>query len=156
MLKYVMIGTMVLLTLAGCGEENSLMTTNNKSSEEVSGGSSGIVAGSLEPTLTLQDIQHDTATFLYRLQNQTEQVQTIHFPSSQKYDYVLSDDKGEALKTYSANKSFVKEKENVELKQAEVLEYTIMIEDLAPGNYTLEMWLATDEQYKQTIEFSIK
>lgn len=155
MLKYVMIGTMVLLTLAGCGEENSFMTTKNESSEEVSG-SSGIVAGSLEPTLTLKGVEKDTATFLYRLQNQTEQVQTILFPSSQKYDYVLSNDKGDALKTYSANKSFVKEKENVELKQAEVLEYTIMIEDLEPGNYTLEMWLASEKQYKQTIDFSVK
>lgn len=155
MLKYAMIGTMLLLTLAGCGEEDSFLNTNNKSSEEVSG-SSGIVAGSLEPTLTLKAIKNNTATVLYRLQNQTEQVQTIQFPSSQKYDYVLSNDKGETLKSYSANKSFAKEKENVELKQAEVLEYTIMIEDLSPGDYTLEMWLATDEQYKQSINFSVE
>ena len=154
MFKYAMIGTIVLLTLSGCGEENSLMNTSNESSEQVSG-SSGIVAGSLEPTLTLTATENDTATFLYRIQNQTEQVQTIHFPSSQKYDYTLSNEEGEALKTYSANKSFVKEEENVELKQAEVLEYTIMIEDLKPGSYTLDMWLATEEQYKQTINFSI-
>ncbi|WP_165999797.1 BsuPI-related putative proteinase inhibitor [Bacillus sp. Cs-700] len=155
MVKYAMIGTMVLLTLSGCGEENSLMNTTNESSEQVSG-SSGIIAGSLEPTLTLTATKNDTATFLYRIQNQTEQVQTIHFPSSQTYDYTLFNDEGEALKTYSATKSFVKEEENVELKQAEVLEYTIMIEDLKPGSYTLDMWLATEEQFKQTVNFTIE
>ncbi|WP_273835628.1 BsuPI-related putative proteinase inhibitor [Guptibacillus sedimenti] len=156
MVKYAMIGTMVLLTLSGCGEENSLMmNTKNESSEQVSG-SSGIVAGSLEPTLTLTATENETATFLYRIQNQTEQVQTIHFPSSQTYDYTLYNDEGEALKTYSANKSFVKEEETVELKQAEVLEYTITIEDLKPGSYTVDMWLATEEQFKQTVNFSIE
>ncbi|MFK3961293.1 BsuPI-related putative proteinase inhibitor [Guptibacillus hwajinpoensis] len=156
MLKYVMIGTMVLLTLTGCGEENTTMNTNNNTSEQVSG-SSGIVAGSLEPTLQLETTESGAATFLYRIQNQTERVQSIHFPSSQKYDYTLSNEQGEVLKTYSATKSFLKEEENVKLKQAESLEYTIIVDELTPGSYTLEVWLATDGegQFKQSIDFTI-
>ena len=153
-----MVGTMVLLTLTGCGEENATMNTNttNNTSEQVSG-SSGIVAGSLEPTLQLETTESGAATFLYRIQNQTERVQSIHFPSSQKYDYTLSNEQGDVIKTYSATKSFLKEEENVTLKQAESLEYSIIVDELTPGSYILEVWLATDGegQFKQSIDFTI-
>ncbi|MGB8000566.1 MAG: BsuPI-related putative proteinase inhibitor [Anaerobacillus sp.] len=155
MLKYITMGTMVLLLLSGCGEENTSMNVNSSTNEST--GSSGIVAGSIEPSLSLEKKGNGKAIFQYTIQNQTEQVQSIHFPSSQKYDYKLYNKAGDTLQTYSADKSFVKEEEDVELKQAEVLEYTFTIDQLSPGPYTLEAWLATEGEgdYKTTIDFTI-
>ncbi|MDQ0484190.1 BsuPI-related putative proteinase inhibitor [Guptibacillus hwajinpoensis] len=157
MVKYFTVGTIVLLMLSGCGEENSSMNTNNNKSEQVSG-SSGIVAGSMEPSLTFEEQENGTATFLYTIQNQTEQVQTITLPSSQKYEYKLYNEKGEHLKTYSADKSFVKKEEVFKVKQAEILEYPITIDQLSKGTYTLDVWLATEGagDYKKTINFTIE
>ncbi|MGA9287302.1 MAG: BsuPI-related putative proteinase inhibitor [Anaerobacillus sp.] len=155
MLKYITTGTMVLLLLSGCGEENTSMNVNSSTNEST--GSSGIVAGSIEPSLSIEKTGNGKAIFQYTIQNQTEQVQSIHFPSSQKYDYKLYNKAGDNLQTYSADKSFVKKEEDVELKQAEVLEYTITIDQLSPGSYTLEAWLATEGEgdYKTTIDFTI-
>ncbi|TKD68775.1 BsuPI-related putative proteinase inhibitor [Pseudalkalibacillus hwajinpoensis] len=157
MLKYFTVGTMVLLMLSGCGEENSSMNTNSNTSEQVSG-SSGIVAGSMEPSLTLETKENGKVTFQYTIQNQTEQVQTITFPSSQKYEYKLYNEKGAHLKTYSADKSFVKQEEVLKVKQAEILEYPITIDQLSPGTYKLDVWLATEGKgdYKTTIDFTIE
>lgn len=157
MVKYFTVGTMVLLMLSGCGEENSSMNTNKNTSEQVSG-SSGIVAGSMEPSLTLEEQENGRVIFLYTIQNQTEQVQTITLPSSQKYEYKLYNEKGDHLETYSADKSFVKQEEVIKVQQAEILEYPITIEQLSPGTYTLDVWLATEGEgdYKKTINFTIK
>ncbi|WP_377891298.1 BsuPI-related putative proteinase inhibitor [Alkalihalobacillus sp. R86527] len=168
MFKYVAIGSIALMTLTGCGEGNeSMNSTNNGNdvSEEVtsestsgSSGSSGIVAGSMEPSLTLESTDNGKAIFTYRIQNQTEKVQTITFPTSQKYDYKLYNEKGESLKTYSANKSFIKETEIAEVKQAEKLDYTITLDSLSSGSYTLEIWLTVEgeDNYKKKIDFTIE
>ncbi|WP_347552190.1 BsuPI-related putative proteinase inhibitor [Pseudalkalibacillus hwajinpoensis] len=157
MLKYITVGSMVLLMLAGCGGENSPLNSSGSNSSEVESGSSGIVAGAMEPSLTLEAKEDGRVTFSYEIQNQTENIQTIHFPSSQKYDYKLYDDKGNHIQTYSADKSFVKQEEELEVKQAEVLDYTITVDQLTAGTYTLEVWLATEGQgdYKQSIKFTI-
>ncbi|MCA0989102.1 BsuPI-related putative proteinase inhibitor [Guptibacillus algicola] len=165
MFKYLAIGSIALMTLTGCGEGNeSMNSTNNgtNASEEVtsesSSGSSGIVAGSMEPSLTLESTHNGKATFTYRIQNQTEKVQTVTFPSSQKYDYKLYNEEGEVLKTYSANKSFIKEIQTAEVKQAETLDYTITLDSLPNGSYTLEIWLTVegDDDYMKKIDFTIE
>ncbi|WP_270182520.1 BsuPI-related putative proteinase inhibitor [Alkalihalobacillus sp. CinArs1] len=164
MLKYLAIGSIALLTLTGCGEGNESMNSTNNGNgkaEEVNTGatgSSGIVAGSMEPSLTLDSISNGQATFTYKVQNQTEKVQTVVFPSSQKYDYKLYNEEGEVLVTYSANKSFIKQVEKEEVKQADTLEYTITLDSLAKGSYTLEIWLAVEneEDFKKTIDFTVE
>lgn len=164
MFKYLAVGSLTLIALTGCGEENVSLNSsngNNSNTEEVSNGSSGssgIVAGSMEPSLTLESTKDGKATFSYSIQNQTEKVQTVVFPSSQKYDYKLYNEAGDHLKTYSANRSFIKEIKKVQVKQAETLDYTISLDQLSSGSYTLEVWLTVEGEsdYKKTIDFTIQ
>ncbi|TLS38171.1 BsuPI-related putative proteinase inhibitor [Pseudalkalibacillus caeni] len=147
-----------LLLLTSCGEKQKATGENtnppNENNEQHNG---GIAAGSLEPSLDLMSSEKSSFVFQYQIKNQTEQVQQITFPSSQQYDYVLKDKNGDALKQYSEGKMFTQAVKQVELAQAESMEFEIELSDLKPGTYTLEVWLTAngEKDYRQSVEFDV-
>lgn len=103
-------------------------------------GGKGIIAGTLEPSLTYEK-QNDAYVFTFTVKNQTERVQTVTFTSSKKYDYILYRD-GQKVKQYSEGKMFAQIYEERTLKQGEELSFQETFRGLEPGTYTLEWWLA--------------
>ncbi|MGG1557860.1 MULTISPECIES: BsuPI-related putative proteinase inhibitor [Geobacillus] len=103
-------------------------------------GGKGIIAGTLEPSLTYEK-QNGAYVFTFTVKNQTERVQTVTFTSSKKYDYVLYRD-GQKMKQFSEGKMFAQIYEERPLKQGEELSFQETFRDLEPGTYTLEWWLA--------------
>lgn len=149
-IKLIALFSTLLLFIAGCG------TAANDGKEEEPGNTNGggIVAGEMVQSIReIGDYQ-----FNLTIQNNTEQIQTLTFSSSQDYDYQIKDSSGEVLYTYSADKTFLQAIEEEILKQGERLEFQIDATEaltyLEKGDYILEAWVtANDVSDKVTIEF---
>ncbi|MBD7963778.1 BsuPI-related putative proteinase inhibitor [Fictibacillus norfolkensis] len=128
--------------------------------EERSGqdGQNGIVAGSIESTINVQEQQNAKGIlFRYELKNQTEKEKVFQFSSSQKFDYVIKDKNGKIVYQYSKNHMFMQVLSSLKLKQADVFKQDILVNNLDPGAYTLEVWLTPTgetEDYRQKITFN--
>ena len=119
----------------------------------------GIVAGTLEPSLTYVENKNGSFDFTYEVKNQTEKVQTLEFTSGQRFDYDLYKD-GKEIYQYSMDKMFILEYAQIELKQGEELTFNDTLKDLKPGNYEIEFWLADKDNAwpdaKTKISFKVK
>jgi hypothetical protein len=116
----------------------------------------GIVAGTLEPSLTYEK-KDGNYVVAFTVKNQTERVQTVTFTSGKRYDYILYRN-GKKVKQFSEGKLFTQIYEERPLKQGEELVFTETFTDLPKGNYKLEWWLA-DKNWpnaKATITFTVE
>lgn len=118
--------------------------------------SGGIAAGNVEPTLTY-DQQEKDSIFHFQLKNQTEHIVTYHFPTSQRFDYVIKTADGIIVKQFSKNHLFTQVLGGLKLKQAETADFTATVSGLKPGQYTISFWLtAKEDQPKVKLSFTIK
>lgn len=117
---------------------------------------SGIVAGSLEPKVTVKSLGDGDYELTFTIKNQTERVQEITFNSGQQFDYELYHNL-EKVKHWSADKSFIQMVQTIELKQGEELTYTDKLEDLEDGSYRVVFWLTSDnfKDIKADAEFHV-
>jgi hypothetical protein len=136
------------------------MGDGKKQSEEIKrpeDGQSGIAAGSIEPSLQLQEPQNEKGLlFRYELKNQTETEKTFQFPTSQKFDYVIKDKNGKVVYQYSKNHMFMQVLSSIRLKQGDTYKQDILVNGLEPGTYELEVWLTAKgetEDYRQKNTF---
>jgi hypothetical protein len=117
----------------------------------------GIVAGTLQPSLTYEKKDDGHYVFTFTVKNQTEHEQKITFTSGQKYDYILYRD-GKKVTQFSEGKVFIQIYQEHVLKQGEELAFTETIGPLPKGHYTIEWWLA-DRNWpnaKATLTFEVK
>jgi hypothetical protein len=115
----------------------------------------GIVAGSLEPKISLSNTEEDYK-WTFTVKNQTEKEQIVNISGS-KFDYLLKKD-GKKLEQYTDNKKFIMIYLEKTLKQGEELTFSGELLDLKKGKYELEIWL-TDTNWpdaRATIEFEVK
>lgn len=116
------------------------LLTPAPSGKPATAGGKGIIAGTLEPSLTYKK-KNGVYVFTFTVKNQTERVQTITFTSGKKYDYILYRGK-KKVKQFSEGKMFTQIYEERTLKQGEELSFQETFRGLKPGTYTLEWWLA--------------
>lgn len=141
-------------------EDNKKKQSPKDGNEERSGqdGQNGIVAGNIEGTIKVQEQQNAKGIlFRYELTNQTEKEKVFQFSSSQKFDYVIKDKNGKVVYQYSKNHMFMQVLTSLKLKQADVFTQDILVNNLEPGSYTLEVWLTPTgetEDYRQKITFN--
>jgi Intracellular proteinase inhibitor len=121
-------------------------------------GPGGIVAGNIAPSLNVLEPQNEKGIlFRYEVKNQTEKEKIFQFPTSQKFDYAIKNLNGRIVYQYSKNHMFMQVLTSLKLKQAEVFKQDILVKDLEPGTYTLEVWLTPSgepEDYRQKITFN--
>ncbi|MBW3111282.1 MULTISPECIES: BsuPI-related putative proteinase inhibitor [Bacillaceae] len=162
-MKRLMMMTIILMAgLAGCGtaDENASEPTNKGTDQEAGEDMTvqkGIVAGAMEPSLTVQDAE-DQNVYVYAVKNQTEQEKTFVFSSGQKIDYELKNDKGEVVYKDSKNKMYTQAIQEITVKQGEEFSQKIVLPELESGTYTLTVWMTAkgDQDYKATADVEIK
>ncbi|RXT07035.1 BsuPI-related putative proteinase inhibitor [Ammoniphilus sp. CFH 90114] len=117
----------------------------------------GIVAGSLETTIS-HDVNKDgSIDFKFVLKNQTEREMTLSFSSGQRFDYNIRNAQGDVVKNYAADKLFIQALGEKVLKQGEEWIITDQADSLPKGEYTIEFWITSkEEQAKQNYTFTIK
>jgi len=117
----------------------------------------GIVAGSLESTISHETNEDGSIEFTFVVKNQTEHEMTLTFNSGQRFDYVIRNSKGDVVKNYSADKLFIQALGEKALKQGEEWIMTDKVETLPKDDYTIEFWITSNEdQPKQKYTFTVK
>lgn len=138
------------------GDGNKQEQHQNKPGRDHSG---GIVAGSIEPKLSVMEQKTGSTLMRYELKNQTEQVKTFEFTSGKKFDYIITDKSGKKVYQYSQDHMFTQSLSKITLKQGEVFTQDIMVKNLPAGTYTIEIWLTAkneENNYRQKKTFEIQ
>lgn len=142
------------LLVTGCGTENQV--SNNNKDDLTNGGGAGIVAGDMVPSLT----EESSLVFQYEVKNQTEQVVTLEFTSSQRYDYSVKTKDGKEVFLFSSVASFLQALGEETVKQGESLTYEIDLHELnlEKGDYILTAWMTPKEgkKFEAVKEFSVE
>jgi hypothetical protein len=156
---------LVIGLLSACGtaqseksETDNVGDVDQLNAGENSNGNKGIVAGSIEPSVKINDQTNNQISLTYQLKNQTERVKEFTFLTSQKYEYELKTKDGNVIKRYSEDKDFLQVITKMTLKQGETFELPIKVKDLKPGEYQIMIWLTSEDinKYKVTVPFEIK
>lgn len=89
--------------------------------------------------------QKDMLNITFSMHNQSEDNWLITYPSGQRFDYQILDDKGDSIYTWSANKSFIEAMQDIVVQSGETVEYTDLFDytlmngaPLETGTYTIE------------------
>jgi hypothetical protein len=159
-----------MIVLSGCGKESSPNQSEgreepvmgdgkqNEEKKRPEEGQGGIVAGAIESSLQVLEPQNEKGIlFRYALINQTEKEKVFQFTSGQKFDYVIKDKNGKVIYQYSTDHMFMQVLSSLKLKQGETFKQDILVKDLEPGTYELEVWLTPKdetEDYLQKITFN--
>jgi hypothetical protein len=151
MIKAVLI-FLVGIMLVGCGmgAKESVQNQNGNTN------GSGIVAGEMVPSL----MEKTPLLYEYQIKNQTEEVVTLEFTSSQRFDYSVQTKDGKEIYLFSSVASFLQALGEEKVKQGEELKYEINLHDLqlAQGEYMLTAWMTPKEgkKYSITTDFTIE
>lgn len=79
--------------------------------------------------------------FSFIVENISNQKLSLHFGTSQRYDYKIYDDNRRQIYHFAEGKNFLQVLEEIELKPKEKLTFDIPLPDLNPGKYTIEVFL---------------
>jgi len=95
------------------------------------------------------------------IQNNHELVKTLSFPSSQKYDFVISDGKGRELYRWSKHHAFTDSPGTTIINPGDKVRFTETIplvvdrEKLPPGQYTLTAILKGHDEFRKSATLTI-
>ncbi|UOQ92124.1 BsuPI-related putative proteinase inhibitor [Halobacillus shinanisalinarum] len=132
-------------------EEKEEDGTQEKGNDD-QGGSGGIVAGKLEPTLEVNGTQAS-----FQIKNQTERVQELVLSGKASYTYFITNEGGKTVYEISKRKPQYEQKKPITLKQGEVIEYKLDIPGaLQPGTYDITAVLHTMPEIKAKTSFTIE
>ena len=90
------------------------------------------------------------------LRNTHPQPVTLIFPSGQRYDLRIWNDKGDIAYVWSADKLFIQAVSTEQVSGERTFTFTATVPSLAPGRYVAEAWLATQaREYVGIIGFEV-
>lgn len=143
-----------LMISTGCQTANS----NAQSTEIKTGGPTKYDSqyGGLKPSVDLKQ-RGENLSLHFSVRNQSDKPIILHFNTTQRFDYSLTEvGKGE-IDRYSKGRMFGQMVTALEFKKGDVLNYSSTINGIKPGHYQLSIWL-TDQTYRPnvTVSFTIK
>jgi hypothetical protein len=90
------------------------------------------------------------------LQNRTDRELDLQFNSSQTYDLILRNEKGETVYRWSADKIFLQAQRQLSVKVEEVWQEVLPAKALSPGNYSIEGLLVNSDGRKFAATATVK
>lgn len=118
---------------------------------------SNVENGELELKVDVNVTEHQ-AKFIITLENNSNEMKKLEFPTSQKYEIIVTDGNTQEVYRYSAGKMFTQAIEYALIKQGESVQWEEIWEygEILPGEYEVEVSiLALDDEnliHKSTIE----
>ncbi|MCM3651169.1 BsuPI-related putative proteinase inhibitor [Metabacillus litoralis] len=118
---------------------------------------SNVENGELELKVDVNVTEHQ-AEFIITLANNSNEMKKLEFPTSQKYEIIVTDGNDQEVYRYSAGKMFTQAIEYALIKQGESVQWEEIWEygEIMPGEYEVDVSiLAHDDEnliYKSTIE----
>ncbi|WP_209120982.1 BsuPI-related putative proteinase inhibitor [Alkalihalobacillus sp. BA299] len=119
--------------LSGCG------LGNETTGQDPNSGASEIAEGGMAVSL----MEKNSLIFNYEITNQSDEVVTMEFSSSQRIDYSVTTKDGKEIYLFSSVATFLQALGEEELKSGEKLEYVIDLNELnlEEGEYLLDVWM---------------
>ncbi|MDZ5471221.1 BsuPI-related putative proteinase inhibitor [Bacillus sp. 31A1R] len=147
-MKKIWFGLLITIFITGCG-------TSMKDAEQVTNTNAGEVTSN-EVTQSLKQIE--PLKYQYEVKNQSEEELTLEFTSSQRYDFLVKNDKGEDVFLFSSAVAFLQALGEEKLGPDQSLQYEIDLSrlNLEPGEYELTLWMTPKEGKKYAISEKIK
>ncbi|MCK8826115.1 BsuPI-related putative proteinase inhibitor [Fuchsiella alkaliacetigena] len=112
----------------------------------------------LELDLRLLAVEDEEIEVGLKLKNLSKQEIELHFSTGQKYDFILKNEKGEVVASWSTGQSFTQALETLDLAGEESISYTetMNIKDLEAGTYYLQGVITTrQELISEPIQFRL-
>lgn len=78
--------------------------------------------------------------YIYKVRNEGEEMETLSFTTSQRFEYEISDG-NEVVNKYSSDKAFMQVLEDITIEPGEELTFDVPLPDLEPGEYTITIFL---------------
>ena len=119
---------------------------------------SGIVAGSIDSSLDLEEVKDGVARFNFELKNQTPNMVTLHYDNGMKFDFLIKDVQGKEVFHFSKEMMTTQALVQDTVKQGELLTFLVETPKLENGTYTIEVW-STSREFKEakvSAEFEVK
>ncbi len=139
-----------LLTITGCSTENKGNAEEiNQEEVEVH----EVMSEELELNFSVIPSLKETQ-FIISLTNQSDEMKKLEFHSSQKYEIVVTNDKGEEVFTYSKGKMFSQALDVALIKSGESMEWEEVWEHekLPPGPYKAKVTILSHQSENLTME----
>ncbi|WP_347861195.1 BsuPI-related putative proteinase inhibitor [Salimicrobium sp. PL1-032A] len=155
-----------LIILAACGtSEDTEAESDAQESDQEESVSIDELAEQLKVTSEVE-VEGETAAVSFSLTNEGEEAVELGFASGQQFDVHITDESGENVYTYSADRSFTQEQSKKELDSGEMMENAAQWEEGAEaGEYeatvtflvdTLNGEKVDDQEFKATSMFTIE
>ncbi|WP_182101686.1 BsuPI-related putative proteinase inhibitor [Niallia taxi] len=109
-----------------------------------------------EASLIKPYLEHFSSTdgsqhYTFKVINQSKKAKTFTFKTSQEFDYVIKNSKGQTVSRYSEGKKFAKKTKTKTLKPGQELKYDVVIKNLPPDKYRVQfVFTATETVLLQT------
>jgi hypothetical protein len=139
MARSILIYSLVFLFLCGCSNRNNEETVSQNVTDEA--GKAEVENGKLELQVDVNVIDHQ-AEFIITLTNNTKELKKLEFPTSQKYEIIVTDENDREVYRYSEGKMFTQAFEYALIKQGESIHWQ-------------ELWEVPNEESKYEVEVSI-
>ncbi|WP_394187197.1 BsuPI-related putative proteinase inhibitor [Metabacillus halosaccharovorans] len=144
---FLIVGVLSLLT--GCASERNGDAEEMNQEVEVQ----EVMSKELEVDFQVIPLSKETQ-FIISLTNQSDQLKKLEFHSSQKYEIIVTNDKGEEIFTYSRGKMFSQALETALLKSGENMEWeeTWKHDPLPPGQYKAKVSILSHKSDNLSLE----
>ncbi|MGQ4665581.1 BsuPI-related putative proteinase inhibitor [Metabacillus halosaccharovorans] len=144
---FLIVGVLSLLT--GCASERNGDAEEINQEVEVQ----EVMSKELEVDFQVIPLSKETQ-FIISLTNQSDQLKKLEFHSSQKYEIIVTNDKGEEIFTYSRGKMFSQALETALLKSGENMEWeeTWKHDPLPPGQYKAKVSILSHKSDNLSLE----
>jgi Intracellular proteinase inhibitor len=145
MVRSTIILCLILLILCGCSDEKSIVSTNTdvKESEKEE-------VEEKEDLELLFDVSivNNKAQFIITLTNNSNELKKLEFPSSQKYEIIITDDNDQEVYRYSEGRMFTQAIEYALIKQNESIQWEEQWEykNLTPGIYKVTISILANNE----------
>jgi len=147
----------IIIVACGCGKDSSQTGSASQPKKSVE---KSVFINDTKMTLSIlkgKFSQSEIIPLRLRLTNTSDQKITLHFPSSQKFDFSVKDKDGNEIWRWSANKSYAMSLTTLEIKPGEHQDFFAKIEAgvLKSGSYSVEGTSSADELFNETLSIDI-
>jgi Intracellular proteinase inhibitor len=158
MTRYIMIYSLIFLILSGCSNPPATEETVNQNVIDETG-EEEVKNGSLDMVVDVEVLDRQ-AKIAITLTNHTNELKKLEFPTSQKYEIIITDENNREVYRFSEGKMFTQAFEYALIKQGESIKWEEIWDysnqEIAPGKYVVETKITptNDKELneKQTIE----
>lgn len=169
MTRYTMIFGLIFMILCGCSNNPATEETVNQNvieetdkeeeKEEAGNADMGNENGKLDMQVDVDIIDHQ-AKIAITLTNHSNEIKKLEFPTSQKYEIIITDENNQEVYRYSEGKMFTQALEYAIIKQGESIKWEEIWdysnEEITPGVYEVQISIIPANNKELTKKESIE